>query len=125
MDFGIGVDIEDTRRFSRLSLKRHHAFLQKIFTKKELEYCFARTDHGPHLAARFCAKEAVIKALSSVGVIRVPYGEIEIINNRHGVPEVKIARGRRSIVVKLSISHMTDTAIAFAVVMSREIYAGE
>ncbi|MDP3244339.1 MAG: holo-ACP synthase [bacterium] len=123
MHFGIGVDIEDVGRFSSLDLKRHRLFLQRIFTKKEIKYCFARKNYGPHLAARFCGKEAVIKALSSIGIIGVPYNMIEITNNRYDVPVVKMSQKTQKIIVKLSLSHTKDIAIAFVIVMSHNSYA--
>ena len=41
-------------------------FLNKIYTENELDYCFSNAQPARHLAARFCAKEAVVKALSNI-----------------------------------------------------------
>ena len=53
----IGVDIEDIERFKGKS----DAFLDRVFTPLELEYCNKFNHPESHLAARFCAKEAVVK----------------------------------------------------------------
>jgi len=94
----------------------------QIFTKKELSYCFARKDYGPHLAVRFCGKEAVIKALSSIGITGISYSIIEIINDHRGVPAVNIKKQQKKTIIRISVSHTKATAMAFAVAVSRDIY---
>ena len=61
---GIGVDIEDISRFTGKPFPENKGFYERIFTKKEIEYCLQKANPYQHFAARFCAKEAVIKALS-------------------------------------------------------------
>jgi holo-[acyl-carrier protein] synthase len=114
--FGIGTDIESIDRFDGPECLLHSPFLNKIFTASEQEYCFSRATAAPHLAARFAGKEAVIKALASLGRFNIGYKDIEIINNQDGVPEVAIGKdGFGDLQVKLSLSHCRDNAIAFAV----------
>ena len=60
---GIGVDIVEIERFRRAVERRGRRFLEKIFTEEEMEYCFSMKDPYPHLAGRFCVKEAVLKSL--------------------------------------------------------------
>lgn len=55
----IGVDIEDIERFKNKS----EEFIQRIFTAVEIDYCQKFSKPESHYAARFCAKEAVIKHL--------------------------------------------------------------
>ena len=107
-EFGIGTDIENIERFKN---KEKH-FLNKIFTKKELEYCFSKKNYAAHLAARFAGKEAVVKALSNIADADIGYNQIEIINNKKGVPIVKLDKFK----IKLSLSHCKDKAIAFAII---------
>ena len=57
----IGVDIESVDRFKEHD--KNGSFLKRIFTNKELEYCFSFTDFAQHLAVRYSGKEAVVKAL--------------------------------------------------------------
>jgi len=114
-NFGIGVDIETVNRFRKLNRVKDVIFLEKIFTKNELDYCFSKKDNaGQHLTARFAGKEAIIKALSSINEIIV-HQKIEIINNKIGVPIVKLKSSRINFKIKLSLSHCEDKAIAFAI----------
>jgi len=115
--FGIGVDIESIDRFAGLERTQDSSFLNKIFTQKELEYCFSKKMVAQHLAVRYCAKEAVVKALASLNRANLSYRDIEIVNEKSGVPEVRIEKpGFHDLQIKLSLSHCADKAIAFAVV---------
>jgi len=64
-NIGIGVDIEDVNRFTKLGGNK--AFLKKVFTQNELDYCFSKKVAAPHLAVRYAGKEAVVKALYNMG----------------------------------------------------------
>jgi len=120
-NFGIGVDIESIGRFRKLDPVKNNSFLNKIFTKNELDYCFSKESTAPHLAVRFAAKEAVIKALSSICKVKLHYNEIEIVNNENGAPMVKINNpGLHNLQVHLSLSHCKDKAIAFATAIEGE-----
>jgi len=66
-NIGIGTDIENIDRFEKLDIAENNSFLNKIFSKNELEYCFSRKKATPHLAVRFSGKEAIIKALANMG----------------------------------------------------------
>jgi len=115
--FGIGVDIENIDRFAGLERTQDSSFLNKIFTLKELEYCYSKKIPAPHLAARFAGKEAIIKALCNMDRPKSNYRDIEIVNEKSGVPEVRIEKpGFHDLQIKLSLSHCNDKAIAFAVV---------
>jgi holo-[acyl-carrier protein] synthase len=114
--FGIGTDIESIERFRGADYTPENSLLNRIFTKKELEYCFSIKDFAPHLAARYSAKEAIVKALASIGKVNLSYREIEISNNESGVPLVKInKKGFHNVQLRLSLSHCEDKAVAFAV----------
>ncbi len=90
-------------------------FLKTIFSDKELKYCFSKGRPAEHLTARFCAKEAFIKAISSLDV-EIKHSEIEILNNESGKPEVRLPDGFEQFVVKISLSHEKEKAIAFVMV---------
>lgn len=112
---GIGVDIEDIARFRKLHRIDDRRFLGRVFTGRELDYCFSRKDPAQHLTARFCAKEAVVKALAGLGIHKVPYRDIEILNTAKGVPKVRIHSKRKMATVAVSLSHTTEYALAFAI----------
>jgi len=115
--FGIGVDIEDIKRFINLDIANNKQFLDKIFTKKELDYCFSKAKPEQHLAVRYAGKEAVVKALCSLGKTSIDYKDIEITNNKNKVPMVKMNnKTLDKLKIKISLAHCEDKAIAFAVV---------
>ena len=121
-NFGIGVDIERIDRFEDLANGRKKRLLDKIFTSNEIQYCFSKTNAAPHLAVRYAGKEAVIKAVSSTFGCNLGYNEIEIINNKEGIPNVMIKKeGFQNIPITISMSHNTDFAIAFTVIDQRKI----
>ncbi len=66
MILGIGTDIVDVSRIKEAVQKWSVRFLNRIYTEKEIFYCYLRKDPFPHLAGRFAAKEAVVKAFSGV-----------------------------------------------------------
>nr|WP_321496418.1 holo-ACP synthase [uncultured Methanolobus sp.] len=114
---GIGVDIEDIERFKPLRLNENEGFLRKIYTKKELEYCFSKRNPAQHLAVRYSGKESVIKALSSLGLGNTQLHDIEIFNEENGVPKVIIHSEKiERIEVIISLSHCEDKAVSFALV---------
>ena len=88
--YKIGCDIEENKRFVNKSLEKDKDFLKSIFTPNELSYCFLKAHPAQHLCVRFCAKEAVIKALSASGIDNVDFTHIEVLNNENGVPYITI-----------------------------------
>ena len=109
----IGVDIEDISRFKNKNSK----FLKRIFTINELEYCLSNKKSEENLCARFCAKEAVIKALSSIVNKKPAFLDIEILKKPNGVPYINMLSDEfKKYDYLLSISHEKDKAIAFVVV---------
>lgn len=112
---GIGIDTETISRFQKLNRTQHRTFLQKIYTLKELSYCFSKAYPPQHLAARFAAKEAVLKALSALGRAKIPLNTIEICNDQKGTPSVNLLTAERGkLCLKISLSHDHDKALAFA-----------
>ena len=117
-NFAIGIDIEEIERFNNKSLENDKNFLNRIFTKKELDYCFSKKIYAPSLCARFCTKEAVVKALAEFDIDNVYYGDIEILNKENGKPFLKIAK-YPEIKAKISLSHTKNYACA-NVILYRE-----
>jgi holo-[acyl-carrier protein] synthase len=116
--FGIGTDIENIDRFTKYANNREHTFLKRVYTDKELDYCFSLPQVANHLAARYAGKEAIIKALASAGIATPKLNEIEIVNNKAGVPEVELINKKFKVkLIKISLSHCSDKATAFAVVL--------
>lgn len=114
---GIGVDIENIGRFQGLTVEKDTSLLDKIFTGRELDYCFASGNPAQHLAARYAGKEAIIKALSTLGSPGLNYREIEIINDDRGIPYASVSKkGIDDLKILISLSHSQEDAIAFTIV---------
>ena len=118
IDFAVGTDIESVQRFEKYTQSRVLAEKLGIFSVAELDYCFASVKCAQHLAVRFCAKEAVYKAFSSLGVENIPkFCEIEILNSASGAPYVNfLNKDFEKFSSRLSLSHSNDCAVAFVVV---------
>jgi holo-[acyl-carrier protein] synthase len=114
----VGVDIIEIGRVEKALAKFGDRFLDRVYTKLEAAFCRGRTSE---LAARFAAKEAVMKALGT-GARGVAWREIEILPNHRGKPLVYLhgraaARaGRIGLgAVDISMSHSREYAVAFVV----------
>lgn len=118
-NLGVGTDIEDIGRFRKLDNDKNSNFLDKIFTKKELDYSFSKAKPYMHLAARYAGKEAVVKALSSMGKQNIDYKAIEILNDGNGSPKVNLNH-KGTLKVYISLSHSNDSALAFAVITQNQ-----
>lgn len=116
---GIGVDVVDIGRFDKMSRRADRLFLNRFFTKLELDYCFARPRPGQHLAARFAAKEAVVKALASLSFSVSDWKTIEVRRSRNGLPQLILPK-KFNIVSKISMSHDGPVAVAFALLENYE-----
>jgi holo-[acyl-carrier protein] synthase len=113
-----GIDVVEISRIRAAIDSWGDRFLKRIYTEGEIKYCRGRL---PQLAARFAAKEAVMKALGT-GNIRGSWRDIEILPDRHGAPLVHLNGRARSRVDELgidelaiSLSHSREYAIASVV----------
>ncbi len=113
----IGVDIEDISRFLSKTLENDSKFLYRIFTQNEIDYCFQAKNPAPRLTARYCAKEAVVKAFSNIYNRAIPYSKVEVCKNKNGSVYINfLIEELNKYNVSLSISHEKDKAVAFVVV---------
>jgi len=112
---GLGVDLLEIGRLER-ALARYPRLAERVFTPAELAYARARRRPARHLAARFAAKEAVIKALGLSGAfglreIEVQAGEPPQLRLSGHVAE---AAQRAGVRVQISLTHSRATAAAVA-----------
>ena len=120
MIVGIGCDIIEIERIAR-AIKRE-SFIQSVFTAKEAAYCQSRGQQAAaSFAARFAAKEAVLKALGT-GLREGSLQEIAVANDALGKPLVQLsghfAALSRQLGVKniqISLSHSRDFAVAYVI----------
>ena len=111
----IGVDIEQICRFEDKTREKNAHFLNRIYTEKELEYCFSDNNYAQHLCGKFCAKEALTKALTAYGISDLSYKDIEVLNKENKVPYILVEK-YPEFTYKVSISHTKDKAVAFVIV---------
>lgn len=115
-NISIGVDIETIERFEN----KDETFLKRIFSPVEIEYCKSKSSSAQHLAARYCAKEAVFKALSAFGVSGIEYNKIEVFH-KNKVPCIRFLSDLENIYkAKLSLSHDKTKAIAYVIIEKSE-----
>ena len=120
MNFTVGIDIVHTDRFVNIDSKYSEQFFNKTFTDRELEYCFNKRNPHQHLAGRFAAKEAAFKALEQIESAKNTHiTQIEIIQPE-GSDFPKIDPPGTSVISSLSISHTTDIAIAFVMMLEED-----
>ncbi len=116
-----GVDIVEVQRINALITKYGVRFLDKVFTKKEQEYCEKGVQRDERYAGRFAAKEAIRKALQPfTDEIYLPFTHIEILPDEFGVPVPvllkPISTTKSYSEISVSISHEKDYAVAFAII---------
>jgi holo-[acyl-carrier protein] synthase len=116
---GIGNDIIEIERI-RKSIDVHGLrLLSKLFTTQEQDYCLKYKDPVPHLAARFAAKEAIVKALGTGFGKHASWLDIEVLNDPSGKPSVHFSNhmkdSLKGTTVLISLSHCQLYATAFAI----------
>ncbi len=116
-----GVDIVAVARVARLASEDARV-LDEVFTPGELEYCRRRPRSYDHMAVRFAAKEAVLKAFGTGIGRRMRWTDVEIVKERSGRPSVRLhgevaSWAERSGLagVDVSLSHSAGFAVAQAV----------
>jgi holo-[acyl-carrier protein] synthase len=112
---GVGIDLLEIERLER-ALARHPRLAERVFSDGERRYAAARARPARHLAARFAAKEAVVKALGMRGGFGLR--EVEVVAGEP--PTVRLsgraAEAAAGRCVDVSLTHSRDDAAAVAVV---------
>ena len=121
---GIGIDLALIPRLRQMVERWDERFLLRVFTDEEIAYCRRRRDPIPHLAARFAAKEATLKALGTGLAMGAKWREMEVRRQPGGAPTMvlsgrcqALARDKGGHRVLLSLSHDGDYAIAQAMLI--------
>ncbi len=112
-DAGIGLDLVDIDRLER-ALERRPRLAERLFTALELDYAAGRRRPARHLAVRFAAKEAAIKALGSPVAPR----QVEVTGGGNAPPQLAL-HGRaarlaaeRGVQLQVALTHTDATAAA-------------
>ena len=111
----VGIDLLEVERLER-ALERQPGLAVRLFTDDERAYASAKARPGQHLAARFCAKEAVAKAL---GLTAWSFRDVEVIAGEP--PEVQLSGAAAAratelgVTVSVSLTHTRGQAAAVAI----------
>jgi holo-[acyl-carrier protein] synthase len=118
----VGIDLLEIERMER-ALERHPRLAERVFTAAEREYAAAKARPGRHLAARFAAKEAVLKLIGTAD--GVDPREVEI-THEDGRPVVRLSGLAATLAeeagvgpIDVSLSHSGDHALAVAVALTQ------
>lgn len=115
-----GVDIIEVNRIKNAITNIEEKFLDRVYTKKEIQYCNSKNiNKYEHYAARFAGKEAVLKAISDglESKYNLSWQDIEILNNKEGRPYVNLNNEiGNNIQIDISLSHIKEYAIANCVI---------
>lgn len=125
MIHGIGIDIVKIQRMKNVVEKWGQRFLNRVFTQREISYCYEKKEPYLSLAVRFAAKEALVKAVGSAAPVSLT--DIEVMNMDSGKPLVKVSGKLKDFFrvqaiknAHLSLSHEHDYGVACVVLESDE-----
>ncbi|MCI5071927.1 holo-ACP synthase [bacterium] len=124
---GIGIDIENIERFKTHVEQGHQSFFERLFSNAEIEYCMTKKCPEQHFAARFCAKEAFVKA--SFGQEKFKITDVQVLK-KEGKPYIEMwqkkSKGKalhqffQSHTVLLSLSHTQAYACAQVIIQKNK-----
>ena len=124
MKIRTGIDIIEIERVRNSIEETDGKFCERVFTQKEIEYCESKkVQKYQHYAARFAAKEAVLKAISQLleSKFDIEWKQIEVLNDENGRPYVNLLKeGIKINDIDISISHCKTYAVASVVVFWEE-----
>lgn len=122
MRISCGTDIIEIDRIKDSIDSLGDKFLNTIYTPKEIEYCESRkAQKYQHYAARFAAKEAIFKALSTRIMGKYSWTDFEVLNDEHGKPKVFLATDIPHLEdIDISISHCKLYAVANVIAIYKE-----
>jgi holo-[acyl-carrier protein] synthase len=121
---GVGLDLLEIDRLAR-ALERRPRLAERLFTSGERAFAAQRGEPARHLAVRFCAKEAVAKALA---LRDGDWHDVEVLGGGDGPPAVRLSGRARTradelgVEVEVSLTHSKGMAGAVAILL---VPAGE
>lgn len=121
---GVGIDIIEIDRIAKAVEKGGERFLQRIYTTAERLYCEEKRQPHSSYAARFAAKEAVLKAMGTGVSGGASFTDVEVCQKQGGAPSINlhnktaiIAQEKGITEIMLSLSHSRKQAVAIAIAM--------
>lgn len=120
--YKVGTDIIEVDRIKEAMQDKN--FAKRVFTDKEIEYCESKkANKFQSFAARFAAKEAIFKAISSYldNKFEIEWKDIEVLNDENGRPYVNVVNKNKeslkNIIIDVSLAHLGAYAVSTAIVM--------
>jgi holo-[acyl-carrier protein] synthase len=120
---GLGMDATEIPRIAASVERYGPRFLQRVFTERELAYCMKRRNPAPHLAGRFAAKEAGMKAIGTGHAFGVLWRDLEVVRvggppqlQFHGAAASHFARLGATKAL-LTITHTDTLALAHVILV--------
>lgn len=125
MIYGTGVDLIEVKRIREVA-EQDIGFIDKIFTKSEIEYCESKWNKYYHFAARYTAKEAYLKAFGTGWRYGIQYSDIDINNDELGKPLIRLHGKAKELAeeqgvtrIHLTLSHLKELAIAMVIIETK------
>ena len=122
MIMGIGIDMIETARI-KAKLEGRIGFREYLFSGSEITYCEERTNKAEHYAARFAAKEALLKALGTGVTSNIALNEVAVNSDEKGKPyfifsgiTADFIASKKFTSIHLTMSHLKDIACAMVVI---------
>jgi len=122
----IGTDITHVGRIRDMML-RHPQFIATVFTEQEVAYCEGKRNKYEHYAARFAAKESIMKAVGRGWLQGLEWRDIEVLHLPSGAPDIKAHGTLQKVMLEqkiasfaASLSHCREYAIAVVIAVRGE-----
>ena len=124
---GLGMDATEVARIADTLERYGDRFLRRVFTEEEIAYCMRRKHPAPHLAGRFAAKEAGMKAIGTGHAFGVLWRARDVIR-RGGPPLLRIPNGAGAHFARLgatrallTITHTDTLALAHVILIGEGV----
>ena len=122
---GLGFDATDIPRIAQTLERYGDRFLRRIFTEGEIAYCIRRKNPVPHLAGRFAAKEAGMKALGTGHSRGVLWKDLEVVRVS-GPPQLRLHGGAAARAARMGVkSSLLTITHSEALAMAQVLLLGE
>jgi holo-[acyl-carrier protein] synthase len=127
---GLGMDATEVARIAETFERYGDRFLRRVFTDEEIAYCMRRKRPAPHLAGRFAAKEAGMKAIGTGHAFGVLWRDLEVVR-RGGPPQLKFHNAAGEHFTRLgatrallTITHTDTLALAHVILTGEPVTRG-
>ena len=122
MIVGTGIDIIEVGRVAE-KVNKNAGFKEKVFSIREREFCDKKPNAAQHLAARFAAKEAFLKATGKGLTIGYELNQVEVVEGELGKPEIRLSGNFEKLAsengwnkIHVSLSHVQEMACAVVII---------